>query len=132
MNTLTLCTVTFNTSTTTSWKIIAGNGKTQLISCLILTWNWLTLTNKLVVHKTFYSSLATISRHFYFITELRAGVTLKKAGFSTKLLFEYKGFILSAAVLSSRVTLDVNIKSFFYFRGVSFCTVKKSLLKIYL
>lgn len=42
-------------------------------------------------------------------------MTLKKAGFSTKLLFEYKGFILSAAVLSSRVTLDVNIKSFFLF-----------------
>lgn len=41
-------------------------------------------------------------------------MTLKKAGFSTKLLFEYKGFILSAALLSSRVTLDVNIKSFFF------------------
>lgn len=39
--------------------------------------------------------------------------------------------IYVAAGPSSRVTLDVNIKSLLYFRGLSFRRVKKKLLKIY-
>ena len=80
-----------------------------------------------------YSSLAIITRKFNFITGRVPGLLwLWKKLFLVLIVIVLVQGIYIAAVLSSRVTLDMNIKSLLYdFRGLSFCRVKKKLLRKY-